>query len=337
MSANRGSQRMWHIPRIAAVLLAGFGTAASAQKAGEPSLEQVLERVGTYVAGYGEKASVVVSTEKYTQSVMWADSAPTRPLQLEAEFAIVRVTGGGWTGYRDVVAFDGKPVHDRRNRLMELLTDANGDVSELTRIANESARYNIGPVSRNFNVPTAALFFFMPQNHARFTFERKGTRKIDDVQTIEIAFKETRRPTLVMTRAGQDVPIEGSLWVNPVDGTVVRTRLKLRNFADEMGSSTHGDLQAPVQAPAENPNVPRGARPAPSASTIAIGRIESSADIEVTYRRPEGMTLWLPYTMVELYEGPIRIKARSLPGRSTTNAKYSDFKTFDTSIKIVGQ
>jgi hypothetical protein len=308
---------------------------SGAQKASEPSLEQVMERVGAYVAGYGEKASVVVSTEKYTQSVMWADSAPMRPLQLEAEFAIVRVTGGGWTGYRDVVSLDGKPVHDRRNRLMELLTDTNGDVSELTRIANESARFNIGPVSRNFNVPTATLFFFRPQNHARFAFERKGARKIDDVATWEVTFNETQRPTMVMTRAGVDVPIEGSLWVNPLDGTVIRTRLKLRNFADD--TAVAPDMAAPPQAPPEDPRAPRGARAAPRPSTISIGRIESSADIDVTYRKPDGMTLWLPFTMVELYEGPTRIKAKSMPGRSTTNAKYSDFKTFDTSIKIVGQ
>lgn len=325
------------LPRTVAVLvLAALVTATPhAQKAGEPSLEQVMDRVGAYVAGYGEQASVVVSTEKYTQSVMWADSAPLRPLQLEAEFAIVRVSGAGWTGYRDVVALDGKPVHDRRNRLMELLTDTNGDVGELARIANESARFNIGPVSRNFNVPTATLFFFKPQNHARFAFERKGARKIDDVATWEVTFKETRRPTLVMTRAGMDVPIEGSLWVNPLDGTVIRTRLKLRNFADDNAAAP--DLATPQQTPAENPNAPRGAGAAPRASTIAIGRIESSADIEVTYHRPEGMTLWLPFTMVELYEGPIRIKAKSIAGRATTNAKYSDFKTFDTSIKIVGQ
>lgn len=308
-------------------------TGALAQPAG-PELAQVLERLGAYVASYGEAASVIVSTEKYTQSLQWSDSAPTRPLQLEAEFAIVRVTGGGWTGFRDVVAVDGKPVHDRRNRLVELLTDTNGDASEATRIANESARFNIGPISRNFNVPTAALFFFRPQDHARFAFEHKGERKIDGVLTWEIAFKETRRPTLIMTRSGRDVPIEGTLWVHPQDGTVVRTRLRLRNFADDT-AATAPDLAAPQQTAAENPNVPRGAAPPPRASTITIGRIETSADIEVTYRRPDGMTLWLPATMVELYEGPIRIKAKSIPGRATTRANYSNHKQFGTSIKIV--
>ena len=321
---------------VVAFILSGLAiSAARNQKAAEPSLDDVLTKMGAYVAGYGEKASVIVATEKYTQSVMWSDAAPMRPLQLEAEFAIVRVSGGDWTGFRDVVSFEGKPVHDRRHRLIALLTDTNGDASEVTRIANESARFNIGPISRNFNVPTTALFFFKPGNHARFTFERKGTRKIEDVQTWEIAFKETRRPTLVMTRSGLDVPIEGSLWINPQDGTVVRTRLKMRNFADENAAAP--DLAVPQQTPAENPNVPRGAGPPPRPSTITITRIETLADIEVTYRRPDGMSLWLPFTMVELYEGPIRIKAKSIPGRATTHARYSDFKQFNTSIKIVGQ
>ena len=328
--------RMRRIARtVAAFVLSGCAVAAArTQPAAEPSLAEVLAKVGAYVAGYGEKAAVVVATEKYTQSVTWSDAAPMRPLQLEAEFAIVRVSGG-WTGFRDVVSVDGKPVHDRRNRLVELVTDTNGDASEVIRIANESARFNVGPISRNFNVPTTALFFFKPDNHARFTFERKGARRIEDVPTWEIAFKETRRPTLVMTRAGQDVPLEGALWINPQDGTVVRTRLKLRNFADDTAAAP--DLMAPPQNPPDNPNVPRGAGPPPRASTITINRIDTFADIEVTYRRPDGMSLWLPFTMVELYEGPIRIKAKSIPARSTTRARYSDFKQFNTSIKIVAQ
>ena len=310
-------------------------TAGLLPQPGEPAMAQVLERLGAYVSSYGQAASVIVSTEKYSQSIQWSDSAPMRPLQLEAEFAIVRVSGGRWTGFRDVVTVDGKPVHDRRNRLVELLTDTNGDADELTRIANESARFNIGPIRRNFNVPTAALFFFMPADHGRFAFERKATRKIDGVSTWEISFKETRRPTLIMTRSGRDVPIEGALWVNPEDGTVLRTRLRLRNFADETAAAP--DLAAPQQMPAENPNVPRGAAPRPRASTISMDRIETSADIDVTYRRPDGMSLWLPSTMVELYEGPIRIKAKSIPGRATTRATYSDHKQFGTSIKIVPQ
>ena len=80
-----------------------------------------------------------------------------------SEFAIVKAAGRvGWSGFRDVVEVDGKPVSDRRDRLLSLLTGPAGGEAELRRIADESARYNVGPVIRNFNVPTTALFFFHP-------------------------------------------------------------------------------------------------------------------------------------------------------------------------------
>src|SRR4030095_6888676 len=152
--------------------------------------------------------------------------------ELKAEFAIVRVAGGGWTGFRDVIEVDGKAVQDRKDRLVALLTNTTGDASEVTRIANESARFNVGPISRNFNVPTAALLFFYPDDHARFAFSRQGVKEIDGLDTGEIEFRETRRPTLIRTSSRRDVPIDGSLFVKPDDGTVVRTRFKMRNFAD---------------------------------------------------------------------------------------------------------
>ena len=307
----------------------------SAQKS-EPTLEQVMERVGSYVASYGEKAAVVVASEKYSQSVLIDGADMGRPRDLKAEFAIVRVAGGAWTGYRDVIESEGKPVQDRKDRLVSLVTNAEGDASELTRIANESARFNIGPISRNFNVPTAAMFFFLPAEHARFTFTRKSSKKIEGIDTWEIEFRETKRPTLVMTRAGQDVPIEGTLHVKPDDGTVVRTRFKMRNFADVEASP---EQQAPAQRAPDNPASNNGGREAINRSvptqSIRIDKMESEADIEVTYAKPPGIELWFPATMVELYQGPIKVKVTPVMARATTRAKFSDFRQFNTSIKIV--
>ena len=50
-----------------------------------------------------------------------------------------------------------------------------------------------------------------------------------------IEFREQRTPTLTMTASGTDVPGSGTLWVNPVDGAVVRTHLEFRGF-DNAGS-----------------------------------------------------------------------------------------------------
>jgi hypothetical protein len=115
-------------------------------------------------------------------------------------------------------------------------------------------------VSRNFNVPTTTLFFLHPANIGRFTFERKRTKKIDDVETWEINFVETARPTMMGTRSGKDVPCQGTVWVVPSDGTVVRTRLQLRNFADALSmaesgapAARGGDFQPVAPAPSPAP------------------------------------------------------------------------------------
>jgi hypothetical protein len=323
------------ISRLVAVgLVAGAVGAAIAQPSRDPALEPVLAKMGAYISNYGDKASLIVAVEKYTQTVMFEGAqAPGQPRRLVAEFAIVKTSdGSGWMGFRDVVEVDGKTLSDRRDRLVSLFTSTSTtDVNEVTRIANESARFNVGPISRNFNVPTSALFFFLPEHLSRFQFTRKGVKKIDGVETWEVAFKETRTPTFIMTRGGVDVPVSGALWINPGDGTVVRTRMQMSNFADQMTSPVQS---APVQRPEMDPSRPQGARPA-ALPTFDLQRIDSSADIEVTYRKPPGVGLWLPAVMEESYHGPITLKVNPSPGRSTTRATYSDFKQFATAGTLV--
>jgi hypothetical protein len=304
----------------------------SAQKT-EPALEQVVARVGQYVAAYGEKASAVVARESYTQHFT-IGGALERPRRLVAEFAIVRADRG-WAGFRDVVEVNGEPVGDRRDRLLSLLTSQSATLSEAARIANESARYNVGPIARNFNTPTTAMFFFLPDNLSRFAFTAKGRKIIGKVPTLEIAFKETHVPTFVMTRAGKDVPVEGTLWVNPDDGTVIRTRIRMKNFLDAEASASQ-PAGAPAQRPPDITTAPARAVSTP-VPDMTVQRLESSADFEVTYARPAGIDLWLPVEMTEFYEGPIYSRNRPIIGRATTRASYSEFKQFATTIKIVPQ
>lgn len=315
----------------AALLLATITVAAQDQPA-----KDLMTKVGSYAASYGEKASVVVAQETYTQQVT-VEGAPdvVRPLKLVAEFAIVKLQGGGWAGFRDVVEVNGDPVQDRRDRLTSLLTSSSASISEATRIANESARFNVGTVSRNFNTPTAALFFFLPENLDRFTFTKKGDKTIDGIKTTEIAYKETRLPTLVTTRSGRNVPLEGSLWVT-ADGTVIRTRMRMEKFADMQAPI---DQNAPKTPAVLNPASNGGGRPTgPNVAGMESRPIDSSADIEVTYKKPAGIDLWLPSQMVELYEGPIQTsQIRPTSGRTVTRASYANFKQFGASGKIISQ
>jgi hypothetical protein len=194
-----------------------------------------------------------------------------------------------------------------------------------------------------------------------------------------------------MKRDGSDVPCEGTIWVEPGDGTVVRTRLKLRNFADQafMGgadewptahvrvdefSTPQPQAQNPTpqpppqQGPPAPPTTPPPTgqpppatggtstsgtvsrttggesgrpirRPNPDQDWLAVPGIvelESLVDVEVTYRRDKTSGIWLPDKMSEVYEGPIpRGTKTPVLGRTVGTARYSEFRRFETSVRIV--
>ena len=90
-------------------------------------------------------------------------------------------------------------------------------------IMNEGARYNIGNVERNINVPTLPLPFLTARYRMRFSF-KAGKQEENDAGAI-IEFKETGRPTFISTTGGRDLPVSGRFWVDERDGTVLRTEV----------------------------------------------------------------------------------------------------------------
>jgi hypothetical protein len=248
-----------------------------------------------YVQAYGEKASVVVATERYMQHVTGRGRSEPEDRLTVADFGIVKAQAlGGWVGFRDVLEADGARIADHTDRLFKVLSDVSGRLDEARRLSDESARYNIGPVSRNFNVPTTALFFFSPENIERFKFTGK---RVERDGICEITFQETRRPTLIKTPEGRSVPSEGSVWINASDGTVLRTFIRIKGFG-------------------------RG--------SAAVTRDSGTAQVEVSYTRVPTLNMWLPEVMVESYEtgrGP-------LLERTTAEARYSKYRVFQTSGRI---
>lgn len=108
-----------------------------------------------------------MATETYTQKINGQHSSgmPGRRTTV-AEFAIVRTSGPErWIGFRDIVEVDGRSITDHRGRLLALLTSPSGAIDEARRLSDESARFNIGPVKRNLNLPVTALFFFTRQEY----------------------------------------------------------------------------------------------------------------------------------------------------------------------------
>jgi VWFA-related protein len=203
------------------------------------SVDLVVARVSQYAWDYGRELSSIVSEETYKQEVK-GEAAPkvvlngkdvqaTGQRRLISDYLLVKIPGmDGWLPFRDVFEVDGKPVRDREDRLVKLFLDAPSPEVAIERgnqVLRESARYNIGPVVRTLNVPTLPLWFLEPANVRRFAFRKVEETKLNGKNAVVLEFTERVRPTFVRTSAGQDIPVLGRVWVDPVNGQIFQTRI----------------------------------------------------------------------------------------------------------------
>lgn len=281
--------------RPAVLALAAAATAAAGDDGRDTPLSVLLERGGAYVERYGETFRSLVADEAYRQVEygMQDSLVPRRVCNLRSDVVFVRLTGSlPWATFRDVYEADGKEVHDRARRLERLFTRPSADTHAQARaILRESSRYNLGRdhVTRNVNAPTFALLFLLPQNQQRLSFKRKGRKGIAGTTTVEIAFEETSRPTLVRDEYQDDTPAKGSIWLDPSRGTVLRTRIEYD--IEKQKRLYPADMWA-----------------------VAV--------IVTDYRRESGLDILVPDTMTEWYT---KHAVRYLEGRAT----YSSYRRFE--------
>jgi hypothetical protein len=231
----------------------------------EPSLAAVLERAGAYVAEFQRQFSGIVAEERYTQQVKAvARRSPcdargmpvaTRVCQeqlahpvrseLRSDLLLVKPSGANdWLQFRDVFEVDGEEVRDRSERLTRLFLDSSSvSANQIARILDESARYNIGDIRRNVNVPLFALTFLAPVNQARFKFKRtdervpatsgprpgEGTPFHVATEVWVIAYEEKQSGTMIRTDGRKDLPARGRFWVEPATGRVLMSELVAKN------------------------------------------------------------------------------------------------------------
>jgi hypothetical protein len=191
----------------------------------DPALAAILEKAGEYVVEYGDAFRDIVAEETYTQR------AGGQVQNSRSDLVFVSTPGAiPWTCFRDVFEVNGQRVRDREARVEKLfLAESKASaVEKANAIIAESARYNFGYARRTINVPTLPLLFLYPANQSRFRFERKGLRRFGDRETVEIALEEIQQPTLVNDGEGGDVPATGRVFVDPKDGTVLRTDITFR-------------------------------------------------------------------------------------------------------------
>jgi hypothetical protein len=204
-----------------------------------PPLQTILDRVSDYVVRYQKEVAGVVAEELYVQDSDKSDRPFVTHRELKSDLLLVRTEGSAeaYVQFRDVFEVDGDPVRDRSDRLAKLFMNPSENAKkQAAQIMNESARYNIGSVERNINVPLLMLMLLDPtyQPHFKYSLstEHKGTpRGLPKTAAFtlpgdawEIEFEETMTPTVVQGD-GQDAKSHGRVFVDPETSRVLITEI----------------------------------------------------------------------------------------------------------------
>jgi len=209
-----------------AFLLPAACLALAAPASQVPSLEQLLKAGGVYVAEYETAFSAVVSEELYIQRLSGDIARSGREERtLKSDLLLMQVRGG-WVTFRDVFEVDGHKVRDRSDRLVSLILKPPADAFEQVRlIAEEGARFNLGPISRTLNTPALALMFLRGDRQDRSRFRLARMSRVDGQTVAELEFTEAATPRMV--RTVDDAPASGRFWIAPDSGRVLRTELTM--------------------------------------------------------------------------------------------------------------
>jgi hypothetical protein len=147
---------------------------------------------------------------------------------------------------------------------------------------------------------------------------------VDGVVTSKIHYQESRRPTVVRTPDGVDMPVSGTLWIDPKSGRVLRTFLAITG---EVRLSPSEDAQYDSRGARVKP---RNYDPGKEDRTVP-----TFARITVTYRHDDRLGMLVPGEMTEEYQSVSIASSQERIQRVRCRALYSDFRKFETSGTVI--
>ena len=217
---------------VAAVVLLVFSSFVSAQKPAAPTLADLQKAGGDYLATYEGKVSGMMLEEQFMLIEVLANQMST-PRRITSDVVLLKINDG-LMGLRDVFALDSKAVRERQPRIIDALKDpATMNWPRAQGYTRENAQLFLSSAVLWFSDPVLALKFVAAANQPRLTYKLEGNKKINDVQTYGLGFKEK-------DDAGAkhllDVPgnplSSGRFWIDPATGAIHRTELWIESETD---------------------------------------------------------------------------------------------------------
>jgi hypothetical protein len=235
----------------ALALAISLGVLTPAQIGTQPGsgFHTVLSSGMRYTMNYEQRFALLAADELYQQELQrppnpgnnLSRSNPGGGMQgggaisqqvIKSDYLLVQLGGDGegWMPFRDSYEAKGRKLRDRDDRLLKLFTTNHKDRFEKAAdYSSNSAKHNLGNVARSINIPLLTMMFLHPRVNERFEFTDGGEENFGGRILRKASFKEVARPTLIKTSRGRDLALTGAIWIDPFNGTVMRTEM---NAAD---------------------------------------------------------------------------------------------------------
>jgi len=221
---------------------------AGGKSADRPALDDLLNRAAWYLDYFIDQFENVVAEESYVQdastplpsyspiggrggSILPGPSAAelgrARHRDLRSDFLLVKSPDTlALVAFRDVITVDGVTVRDRQQRLAKLFLDAPADtMTQAQRIGDEGARYNLGNMRSTLGNPVLGLGVLQFSYQSRFKFSLGKEDRGVGAGVWIVEYQETASPTMIRGEANRDLFAHGRLWIDSINGSVLKTEL----------------------------------------------------------------------------------------------------------------
>ena len=227
----------------------------------------VLSSAMRYAMNYEQRFALLAAEEHYVQELMRPPNPGDNLSQrnpgggmraggqmnlqtIKSDYLLVQLGGDGegFMPFRDTYEVKGRKLRERNDRLLKLFTSQDKNRFEKAAdINSDSAKHHLGNVARTINIPLLAMMFLHPRVNERFEFTDGGEENIGGRILRKAIYKEVARPTLIKTTRGRDVAMTGFIWIDPFNGTVMKTELNAPAQKPQRRAARHARTARPRQ------------------------------------------------------------------------------------------
>ena len=215
-----------------ALAVSVFAVARPDARLQDPPLADLLGKSAEYVAAYRTKVSGAALDEMFLLTELGASQMRV-PRRVASDVVLINISER-LMSIRDPYAIDTRPTREPGLRIVNTLKEPTAVAwQRVQTFAQEGAYLLLANAVLWYSEPTLALRFIEAAHQPRMEYKLEGRKKLNNIQTTGIGFKEIRGEGKAYLLGTPSNPYaSGRFWVDPATGAIHMTELWIQSDVD---------------------------------------------------------------------------------------------------------